>query len=287
MSLPTLLSGLCMSLALNEELLNPDLLGLVRVELDLLVSGSESLPFVLSSSLLCLLRFRFSLALALILDVLCGGSGTSLLSLASAAIRLFVLSTDAGMVALPLPPLTKGLDGDELTVLDLGLGVEAVEELAREERTLVLAEDLTGVLPGVLASLATLLLEGWRVSVDDADGFLGLDNLSVTAAAVALTFDLTLEAMVGLVGRLVVVEGSTEFLEVLLVDLRGDDAVWDLEGVSFSLENLDATDKTLLEGEDLEKRLVEDDLDVDEDLDVVLSGGMGGLSAVCICEMIT
>ena len=146
MSLPTLLSALCMSLALNDEPLKPDLLGLVKVELGLLLSGSESLPFVLSSSLLCLPLLAIRRALALILDVLCGGSGTSLLSRASAATRLFVLSTDAGMVALPLPPLTNGLlEGDELTVLDLGLGVLPVEELAKEERTLVLVEDFAGV----------------------------------------------------------------------------------------------------------------------------------------------
>ena len=95
-----------MSLVLNEELLNPDLLGL---ELGLLLSESESLPLVLSSSLLCLHRFRLRRALARMLEDLCGGSGTSLFSRASAAMRLFVLSTDAGMVTLPLPPLTNGL----------------------------------------------------------------------------------------------------------------------------------------------------------------------------------
>ena len=76
-----------------------------------------------------------------------------------------------------------------------------VVELVGEGRTLVLVDDLAGVLPVVLASLATLLLEGWRVSVEEAEGFFGLDNRSVTAAAVALTLDFILDAMVGLVGR--------------------------------------------------------------------------------------
>ena len=186
------------------------------------------MPFVLSSSLLCLPLLRFRRALARILDVLCGGSGASLLSRASAAMRLLVLNTDAGIVALPLLPLTNGLlDGDELVMLDLGLEPEVV--VVGDGRILVLVDDLTEMVPGVLASLATLLLDGWQVSVDDDDGFLGLDNLSVTAAAVALTLDLTVEDMVGLVGRLVVDgvcgEGSTEFLDVLPVDLRGEDVV--------------------------------------------------------------
>ena len=74
------------------------------------------------------------------------------------------------------------------------------------------------------------------------------------------------------------------------MDLRGDDVVWndavwwDLEGVSCSLVNLDATGKTRLEGVDLEKRL--EDLGVDEDFEVVLSGGIGGRSVFCICEKI-
>ena len=110
----------------------------------------------------------------------------------------------------------------------LDLGLEPDVELAKEGRVLVLVDDLTEVVPAVLASLATLLLDGCRVRVDaEEDGFLGLDNLSVTAAAVALTLDFTEDDMVGLVGRLVLggvcTEGSTEFLEVLPVDLRGDD----------------------------------------------------------------
>ena len=88
---------------------------------------------------------------------------------ASAAIRLLVLNTDADIVALPLPPLTNGLlDGDELVMLDLGLEPEVV--VVGDGRILVLVDDLTEVVPGVLASLATLLLDGWRVSVDDDDG---------------------------------------------------------------------------------------------------------------------
>ncbi len=97
-----------------------------------------------------------------------------------------------------------------------------------EDRSLFLAEDLAGVLVAVvLASLATLLLEGCLVSaLPDADGLLGRVNLSVTAAAVARTFDFTFEAIVGFDGRPVVVDDvcpaeSTKFL-VLPVDRRVD-----------------------------------------------------------------
>ncbi len=92
--------------------------------------------------------------------------------------------------------------------------------LVRLDRALLLVDDLAGALDIVLASLATLLFEGCRVRLLDAEGLLGRDSRSVTAAAVALTLDFMLEAMVGLVGRLVaeVVEESTLLLPVDLRD---------------------------------------------------------------------
>ena len=127
MSFPTLLE----SLLLCKEVFMPmvDLRGRVTLGLALwLISGSESLPLMLSSSLLCLPRWCRSIrALVRMLEDLRGGSGASLVSRASAATRLLVLNTDAGIVALPLPPLTKGLTEGEVEVeveveaLDRGL----------------------------------------------------------------------------------------------------------------------------------------------------------------------
>ncbi len=178
----------------------------------------------------------------------------SLSSRASCAAFLLVLSTEAGIVLRPTPPLTNESCDVVLLVLgdarvppltnvlggdwrlDLGLDWETVEftedferlgtgdvqlDLGLEELMLELRGDFTGldfvglvdtVEEGPFASLATLLL---LLCLERLElGFLGRDNRSVTAAAVARTVALD-GADPGLVGRpeaLWTGAGSTEFL---------------------------------------------------------------------------
>ncbi len=147
--------------------------------------------------------------------------------------------------------------------------------------------DLVGlegtVVEGPFTSLATLLL---LLCLDRLElGFLGRDNLSVTAAAVARTVDLD-GAEPGLVGRpeaLWTGAGSTEFLDDLapLLGAVGAGAgvlLW-VEAASvslwLSLEPLERIEEKRFAGEDLVAAVLDVLL---AEIEVVLCGGGGGVS---------